>query len=110
MVIDAAGSQGSLNRAVRAARPGATVCVLATYWLPVTIDASFQLKEVSLVPAFTYGHHHDTSEFDEAIGVLETSSIAEAIVTHRFSLDDASEAFRVASDRDAGVIKVVLQP
>jgi len=33
-----------------------------------------------------------------------------ALVTHRFGLDDAPEAFRVAGDRAAGAIKVQLEP
>jgi threonine dehydrogenase-like Zn-dependent dehydrogenase len=32
------------------------------------------------------------------------------VVTHRFGLDDAAEAFRVAGDRDEDAIKVVLVP
>jgi threonine dehydrogenase-like Zn-dependent dehydrogenase len=32
------------------------------------------------------------------------------IITHRFPLDAATEAFAVASDRAAGAIKVVLEP
>ena len=36
--------------------------------------------------------------------------IADALVRHRFALDDAPEAFRVAGDRAAGAIKVLLGP
>jgi hypothetical protein len=32
------------------------------------------------------------------------------MVTHRFGLDDAAEAFRVAGDRDEGAIKVAVLP
>jgi threonine dehydrogenase-like Zn-dependent dehydrogenase len=32
------------------------------------------------------------------------------VITHRFSLDDAAEAFRVAGDRSTDSIKVVLHP
>jgi threonine dehydrogenase-like Zn-dependent dehydrogenase len=36
--------------------------------------------------------------------------IAETLITHRFALDDAPEAFRVAKDRQSGALKVVLVP
>ena len=36
--------------------------------------------------------------------------ISSCLVTHRFPLDAAPEAFRVAADRKAGSIKVVLEP
>jgi threonine dehydrogenase-like Zn-dependent dehydrogenase len=33
----------------------------------------------------------------------------DTLITHRFALDDAVEAFRVASDRSTGAIRVVLE-
>jgi threonine dehydrogenase-like Zn-dependent dehydrogenase len=32
------------------------------------------------------------------------------LVTHRFPLEDAPEAFRVASDKSTGALRVVLEP
>jgi len=36
--------------------------------------------------------------------------IGEAMITHRFSLEDAEEAFRVAQDKSSKSIKVVFDP
>jgi threonine dehydrogenase-like Zn-dependent dehydrogenase len=111
VVFDAAGTQGSMDTAMNLVRPGGTVAVLGTFWEPVSLGLGFQMKEVALVPAFAYGHHHGDAEFDAAIGLLErTPELPSVLITHRFSLDDAAEAFRVAADRESGAIKVVLEP
>jgi threonine dehydrogenase-like Zn-dependent dehydrogenase len=111
VVIDAAGTQHSMDTAIDRARPGGTVAVLGTFWEPVSLGLGVQMKEVALVPTFAYGHHHGDAEFDAAICLLERSpDLPSVLVTHRFPLDDAAEAFRVAADRESGAIKVVLEP
>ena len=111
VVLDAAGTQSSLNRATELARPGGTLGILGTFWSPVELGVSFQMKEVTLVPAFTYGHHHGVGEFTEAATILrELPDLPDAMVTHHFGLDDAAEAFRVAGDREEEPVKVVVHP
>jgi threonine dehydrogenase-like Zn-dependent dehydrogenase len=69
------------------------------------------MKEVTLVPSFTYGHHHGVGEFAEATRILDGApELVDTLVTHRFGLDDAAEAFRVAGDRAEDPIKVVILP
>jgi threonine dehydrogenase-like Zn-dependent dehydrogenase len=110
-VIDAAGTQGSLDSCVERTRAGGTVTILSTFWDPVTLGMGFQVKEVTLVPAFMYGHPEGRSEFEEAVQLLaRTPDLPSAVITHRFPLGDAPEAFRVAADHDTGSIKVVIHP
>lgn len=109
LVVDAAGTQSSMDLAITLARPGGTIGLVGTFWDPVAIDLSMQMKEITLVPGFTYGHHEGRSEFEEAIGVLDGSpQLADTLITHRFALEDATEAFRVAADPTSGAIKVVV--
>jgi len=111
VVLDAAGTQSSLERATELVRPGGTVGVLGTFWDPVSLGLAFQMKEVTLVPSFTYGHHHGVGEFAEATRILDGApELVDTLVTHRFGLDDAAEAFRVAGDRAEDPIKVVILP
>jgi len=111
IVIEAAGTQQSMDKAFALVRPGGTIGVISTFWEPVSLAMEFQLKEVTLLPAFTYGHHHGISEFEEAARMLAaTPDLAEAVITHHFDLDDAAEAFRVAGDRRSEAIKVVVHP
>ena len=116
-VVDAAGTQSSLDDAVARVRPGGAVVVVATYWDPVSIGSALLTKEVRIVPSAMYGHGHDhahdhaASEFDAAAVLLAARpEVVDALVHHRFGLDDAPEAFRVAGDRAAGAIKVLLEP
>ena len=111
VVLDAAGTQDSCDRATRLARPGATLGILGTYWSPITLGLSMQMKELTLVPSFMYGHHHGVDEFAEAAAVLHSRpDLAGVVNTHHFGLDDAAEAFRVAADREERPIKVVVHP
>ena len=111
VVLDAAGTQSSLDRATELVRPGGTIGILGTYWSPVSLGMSFQMKELTLIPSFTYGHHHGTGEFAEASRILDAvPDLSDALVTHRFGLEDAAEAFRVAGDRTEDSIKVVVHP
>jgi threonine dehydrogenase-like Zn-dependent dehydrogenase len=111
VVIDAAGTQASLDLAIERVRPGGTVVVVATFWSPVEIGHALLGKEVRLVPAFTYGHHGGRREFEQAAAILAgESGIPDAIVTHRLPLAEAPRAFQLAADRRSGAIKVLIEP
>ena len=112
VVFDAAGNDASLAEAIRAARPAGTVVMPALYWDDVTVPGlPMGLKEIRLVPSMYYGHHHGEREIDQAATLLgQLPDLADAVITHRFPLDRAAEAFRVAGDRAAGAIKVVVEP
>ena len=85
--------------------------VPGTFWDPVRLDSRMLAKEVRLVMSSCYGHHHGVREFDEAAQTLAAHpELVDALVTHRFPLDDAPEAFRIAADRAAGAIKVLIEP
>jgi threonine dehydrogenase-like Zn-dependent dehydrogenase len=111
VVVDAAGTQSSLDDAVAHVRPGGTIVVAATYWDPVSFGSGLLGKEAHVVPASMYGHVHGTREFDTAATLLAARpEIADALVSHRFGLDDAAEAFRTSQDRASGAIKILLGP
>ena len=48
---------------------------------------------------------------EEAAAMLaEQPDIARTLITHRYGLEEASEAFRVAADKSSGAIRVVIEP
>ena len=112
VVVEAAGTPDSLQRAVELVRPGGTVVctgIFASETLPVPFLSAL-MKEVTVVPSMAYCRHAGGRDVDDAAALLAAGpDIADALVTHRFGLDEAAEAFRVAADRASGAIKVVVE-
>ena len=113
VVIEAAGSASALAHAADRCRPGGTIVLLGSYW-----DGSVEMpgmaigmKELTLVPAVMYGRSGPSRDVDVAATILaQRPELPDVVITHRFPLDAAADAFAVAADRSAGAIKVVLEP
>jgi 2-desacetyl-2-hydroxyethyl bacteriochlorophyllide A dehydrogenase len=112
IVIEAAGSESALATAVHLARPGGMVVIPGVYWGPVAVPGmAMCLKEVSLCPTALYSRTAGGRDIDAAAALLATTpGLADTLITHRFPLDAAAEAFATAASRDEGAIKVVLEP
>jgi threonine dehydrogenase-like Zn-dependent dehydrogenase len=113
VVIEAAGTASALAEAADRCRPGGTIVLLGSYW-DGTVEMpgmAIGMKELTLVPAVMYGRSGPSRDVDAAATILaQRPELSDIIVTHRFPLDAAAEAFAVAADRSAGAIKVVLEP
>lgn len=113
VVIEAAGSDSAVVRALELVRPGGRVVFLGVFHGALTVPGIPMLtKEAQLVASMAYGEHPDGGrEYAHAAAVLAADpEIARTLITHRFALEDAAEAFRVAADRASGSIKVVIHP
>lgn len=105
--FDAVCSQQSFDACVNATRPCGTLLEFGMFWSPVTMNNTLMMKEITVIPSIFYGHSHEHHDFEEAIDLLaRTPLLVEVVVSHRFALTDAAEAFRVANDRQSGAIKV----
>jgi threonine dehydrogenase-like Zn-dependent dehydrogenase len=112
VVLETAGSESGLHRAVELARRGGTVVNLGVYDPGTTWPhhESF-MKEVALRPSLGYCGHKGRREFAETADLLVARpELAEMLITHRFPIEDAAEAFRTAQDRSQGVFRVVVVP
>jgi 2-desacetyl-2-hydroxyethyl bacteriochlorophyllide A dehydrogenase len=112
VAVEAAGSETSIEQAVQLARPGATVSMLGAYWGTIPVPGTpFMVKELTLQASYVYDAHAGPREVEQAADLMaRRPELADVLITHRFPLDEAVEAFRVAADRQAGAIKVVLEP
>ncbi len=112
VVFEAAGTDAALAQAIGLCVPAGAVVLPGIYWGDVTIPGmALGLKEVRLLPAIYWGRHDGVREIDEAAALLaRLPELPGALVTHRFPLDRAAEAFAVAADKSTGAIKVVVEP
>jgi len=112
VVIECAGSADALQKTCELAKPGAKLLLLSSYWEGLSLPGFIvMLKELQVHPSSMYGRHAGGRDIDGAAALLAaTPEIARTMITHRLPLDAAPEAFRIAQDRKAGAIKVVLEP
>ena len=111
VVIDAVGTSDSLRESIERTRPMGRVVMVGTFWEPASLDVQFSVREVELIAASQYRTGHCDGEFGEAGRLLlDKPQVADAIITHRFPLEAAAEAFDTAGNRAVGAIKVVFQP
>jgi threonine dehydrogenase-like Zn-dependent dehydrogenase len=113
VVIEAVGTDSGIARYAELARPGGRVVLLGVFPETVPVPGVPTLvSELTWISAMAYGRGPDgVREVDQAAAMLAADpEIARTLITHRFPLDDAAEAVRVANDRASGVIKVSLHP
>jgi threonine dehydrogenase-like Zn-dependent dehydrogenase len=111
VVVEAAGSESGLHRAVELARPGGTVVYVGVYGDITWPNRQAFMKEVALRPSLGYCASHGRREFAEVAAMLAARpELSAMLITHRFPIEDAPEAFRVARDRSNGVFRVLIEP
>lgn len=113
VVIEAVGTDSGIARCAELARPGGRIVLLGVFpqTLPVPGVATL-VSELTWLGAMAYGRGADgVRDVEHAAALLAADpEIARTLITHRFPLDDAAEAIRVAGDRASGAIKVSLHP
>ena len=117
VIVDAAGTSASIAKSFELLRPGGTMVIVSSQWQPVEFPMFFTSKEPLIVTSTMHGRGYGSGEESTSTDMQEAArlladmpEVAPAIITHRFSLDDAAKAFAVAADRSAGAIKVALEP
>jgi 2-desacetyl-2-hydroxyethyl bacteriochlorophyllide A dehydrogenase len=112
IVFEAAGSASGLHRAVELTRPGGTLVVLGVYDSDVVWPhGECFIKEIRTIPSMAFCRYEGGSDYHSAAMMLaQRPELAQSLITHRFPIEDAAEAFRVAADKSSGALRVVLEP
>ena len=111
VAIEALGLQETFENALRCVRPGGTVSSLGVYSgkLQVPYDAfAAGLGDHTIVTTLCPGGKERMGRLMEVVasGRFDPTPL----ITHRFSLDEIGEAYRVFSNRLDGVLKVAIRP
>ena len=113
VVIETGGSESALHRAVELARPGGTVVYVGVYAADTTWphqDGVHAARSRSVRRSATAVTTVGASSQEAAEMLVSRPELARMLITHRFPIEDAPEAFRVAQDKSKGVFRVVVEP
>jgi alcohol dehydrogenase len=111
VAIEALGTQGTFQSALRVLRPGGTLSSLGVYSGDLVIpgDAfSAGLGDNRIVTSLCPG---GKERMRRLMGVIESGRVdLSAMVTHRFPLDRIEEAYDLFANQRDGVLKVAITP
>lgn len=109
LVVDAVGSPDATRLAVQIVRPGGCISIVGVHTEEAFAVAPAAAYDRNLTIAI--GRCPVRSRLEALVNAqLEERLPIERIVTHRFPLSEAADAYRLFADRRGGVIKAVFDP
>jgi threonine dehydrogenase-like Zn-dependent dehydrogenase len=107
VIIDAVATTASIGDALGWVRRTGRIVMVGTPWDGLALDMRLAMTETTLIPSMTYGGTGADHEFTQAAALLSTEpAIASTLISHRYPLDAAAEAFDTAGHRSGGAIRV----
>ncbi len=108
LVIDCAGGDDTFDQAIKMAKSGGKVLIVAFYHGPVTADVSRAVRQN--ITIYTERGEGGTS-VGRALALLAAGRLtAKPLVTHQFPLSGIHEAIETLEKRIGDPVKVVLNP
>jgi alcohol dehydrogenase len=107
VVIEAAGALPALDASLELVRPQGTVSVIGAHFEPDYPLNNLLMFEKEITLRFSIGD--PTRDRERLLATIEAGAMKPSeVVTHRMSLEEAPDAYRLFDAREA--VKVVLQP
>jgi len=105
-VLECAGGPTSMQEALESVKRGGRIGVVAWYAGPVEMDMNLAVRSnVRIYAARGEGGMNS----GRSLALMSAGKLdADALITHRFALDDVHEAFRTYVDRVGNALKVVM--
>ncbi|MCX7079574.1 MAG: NAD(P)-dependent alcohol dehydrogenase [Pseudomonas sp.] len=111
VAIEALGTQGTFESALRVLRPGGTLSSLGVYSsdLHIPLDAfAAGLGDLSIVTTLCPGGKERMRRLMDVVACGQVD--LKPLVTHRFRLDDIEAAYELFANQRDGVLKVAITP
>jgi len=110
VAIDAVASGTSLSNALALAASKGRVVEVGGVTRPLLVALGPLVgRELQLRGSNCYALTEGRADFEWVMDMMADGELApEALVTHRFPLSEAAEAFRTAADKQTGAIKVII--
>jgi L-iditol 2-dehydrogenase len=112
VVFETVGStSGTMEKAVQMAKPNGKVIVIGIFTKPIELNLWRPLRyEVDIIFSYSYSTWKGQTEFEIALDLLSRGKLdADSLITHRFPLDNLSEAFHSALNKEeSGALKVLV--
>ena len=106
IAFECSGTPSGVESAIAAAKPGGRVVVYGVQAGPLD---GFDLNQILLKDLVVYGTLSDRRGWEEVIDLVSRGELALGpLITHRFPLHRAQEAYQLVRSRAEGVIKAVL--
>ncbi|MGQ9524743.1 MAG: zinc-dependent alcohol dehydrogenase [Armatimonadota bacterium] len=112
VVVETTASADGFALATRVARPAGSVSLVGGYSGAQPIDLGQVVgKELRLIGSNCYGISGTRADFLASMALLETGAVdPNLLITHRYPIGRAHEAFATAADKSTGAIKVLILP
>jgi L-iditol 2-dehydrogenase len=108
VVIEAAWARESVQQAMEIARPGGTVVLVG---IPFEDSVTFSHSVARRKGLTILMSRRMKNTYPRAIALVESGKVdVESLITHRFSLADTPEAFRMNAKYEGEVVKIIVEP
>lgn len=113
VVVETVGRAApTLQQAIDVVGRGGTISLLGVHTEPQIIQ-TFRIwaQEITIAGSFGYDNVGPRSDYEETLELLARyQDLVAPLVTHTYSLEEASQAFDTALDKKSGAIKVTVLP
>jgi 2-desacetyl-2-hydroxyethyl bacteriochlorophyllide A dehydrogenase len=107
LVVEVSGVPQTIQTCLKLAKPGGNISLLGLY---EGRETQIQPDMIVTKDLQVFGNMASAKVWERALNLLESRLVEpDAFITHEFSFESIPEAFRLATAREAGVMKILIR-